>query len=182
MIKHLIYILSISIVVASCSKTTADIVVYGTIRTAEKDKSVVEAVAIKDGKYIYVGDRSGVAAFIKKGFTGIIDHTGKGMVMPGCSEGHAHYLMGNANGYVSYMDGWSNYFGNSLFYDAAKKLDEEGKLNILLGMSYEIESSCKDVDAEIDKAVETKKYTDGHKIRHALTSNRKMSKSYLNNL
>lgn len=71
----------------------ADIVVYGTIRTADTENPVAEAIAIKDGKYIYVGDEAGVAAYIKDGATEVIDHRGKGMVMPGCTDGHSHYTM-----------------------------------------------------------------------------------------
>ena len=71
----------------------ADTVVYGTIRTAETEKPVAEALAIKDGKFVYVGDRSGAAAFVKDGVTRVIDHRGKGMVMPSCTDGHAHYFM-----------------------------------------------------------------------------------------
>ena len=71
----------------------ADTVVYGTIRTAETKNPVAEAIAIKDGKYVYVGDETGVAAFIKDGVTQILDHRGKGMVMPGCTDGHSHYTM-----------------------------------------------------------------------------------------
>ncbi|MCQ2113635.1 MAG: amidohydrolase family protein [Bacteroidaceae bacterium] len=296
----------------------ADIVVYGTIRTAEADGQVAEALAIKDGKFIYVGDKASVKDFIKEGVTEVIDHTGKGMVMPGCFEGHAHYLQGLslefmggltldplndgvdsffeklklayadakkkgkscifgfgwnyftflaqgmptreqldavcpdvavfihdseghkslsnsvclrnagiidaegnilkgeirggkicmdangkpdgllleqavayvrnrglnfdeiltedatvqatltaqqmllANGYVSYMDGWSNFFGTPRYYEVANKLDAAGKLNMLLGMTYEFDSSCDDIDAELVKAVEGKKYTKGH--------------------
>lgn len=306
------------IVAGGCSSKYADTVVYGTIRTAEADNPVAEAIAVKDGKYIYVGDKAGAAAFVKDGATAVIDHTGKGMVMPGCFEGHAHYLMANtmnlmgalsidhgsdgvedfftklkatydeakkagkssiigfgwnyhtflqqgmptrqqldeicpdialfvndseghkglantlclrnagildadgnvligsvrggkismgkdgkpdgllmeqastyvrshginfddvlspeasvkgveatqqmllANGYISYMDGWSNFFGNTAFYDAARDLDAEGRLNVLLGLSYEIESSCSDIDGEIAKAVEVKKYGSSH--------------------
>lgn len=308
---------TVILMTVSCDKV-ADTVVLGTIRTADDTNPVAEAMAVKDGKYIYVGNRSGVEAFIKEGVTQVIDHTGKGMVMPGCTEGHAHYLMGNtmvcmggltishesdnveafmeelktaynkakasgisciygfgwnyhtfvsegipslekldavcpdialyvndseghkglvnslclrnagiidgqgnvlvseirggqicmnedgrpsgllleqagtyvkcngldfrelipldvavealdvsqqmllANGYTAYMDGWSNYFGDTLLYEAAEKMDSEGKLNLMLGMSYEIESSCADVDAEIARAVETKKFTKGH--------------------
>ena len=39
----------------------ADLVVIGTIYTAE-DNEVCGAVAVKDGKYVYVGDREGAAA------------------------------------------------------------------------------------------------------------------------
>ena len=71
----------------------ADTVVYGTIRTAETGNPVAEAFAVKDGKFVYVGDRSGAAAFVKDGVTRVVDHRGKGMVMPSCTDGHAHYLM-----------------------------------------------------------------------------------------
>mgnify|MGYP003308214889 FL=1 len=315
--KKIFYFIAIAILAASCNKA-ADTVVFGTIRTAEESAPTAEAVAIKDGKYIYVGDKAGAEAYIKDGVTQIVDHTGKGMVMPGCFEGHAHYLMGNslgcmgglslhpldddvksffeklklayadakekgkscifgfgwnyltfltqgmptreqldaispdvavfihdseghkslansvclrnagiidddgnvlkgevrggdickdangkpngllleqavayvrnrglnfdeiltdevasqailmsqqmllANGYVSYMDGWSNFFGTPRYYEVANKLDAAGKLNLLLGMSYEFDSSCEDVDTELAKAFEGKKYTKGH--------------------
>ncbi len=67
-----------------------------------------------------------------------------------------------SNGYVSYMDGWSNYFGTNAFYEGAKLLDQAGSLHILLGMSYEIESSCESIQAELKKAKQTKQYTGGH--------------------
>ena len=73
--------------------TFADTVVYGTIRTAETDNPVAEAIAIKDGRYIYVGDEAGVASYIRDGVTQIVDHRGMGMVMPGCTDGHSHYTM-----------------------------------------------------------------------------------------
>ncbi len=81
---------------ASCnSKPTADLVVYGKIFTSDSNK-VVEAFAVKDGKYIYVGDKAGAEAFVEEGKTEVIDHTGKGLVMPGCGNGHAHYSLGFA--------------------------------------------------------------------------------------
>ena len=76
-------------------KTGADLVVYGKIFTSESDQ-IAEAFAVKGGKYIYVGDRKGAEEFIDEGRTEILDHTGKGLVMPSCGNGHAHYLMGYA--------------------------------------------------------------------------------------
>ena len=76
---------------ASCQKIVADLVVYGKIFTAEENK-IVEAFAVKDGKYIYVGDKKGAKAFIKRDKTEVIDYNGKGLVMPSCGNGHAHYL------------------------------------------------------------------------------------------
>ena len=74
--------------------TTADLVVYGKIFTAENNRSA-EAFAVKDGRFIYVGDKRGAEAFINKGKTEIIDYSGKGLIMPSCGNGHAHYSMAN---------------------------------------------------------------------------------------
>ena len=81
---------------ASCKgKTSADLVVYGKIFTAEGNQ-VVEAFAVKDGKYVYVGDKAGAEAFVEEGKTEVIDYSGKGLVMPSCGNGHAHYTLGYA--------------------------------------------------------------------------------------
>ena len=98
---------------AGCSHTTAttltagslyaDLVAYGKIYTAEEiiieapveaeEYRMAEAMAIKGGKYIYVGGKEGAQKFIGKE-TKVIDWTDKGMVMPTCANGHAHYLLG----------------------------------------------------------------------------------------
>lgn len=70
----------------------ADLVVCGKIFTSE-DNKIVEAFAVKDGKFIYVGDKNGAENFIDKN-TEVIDYTGKGLVMPACGNGHAHYSIG----------------------------------------------------------------------------------------
>lgn len=88
----------------SCSKSNeriddkisaADLVVFGKIFTSENNK-IVEAFAVKDGKYVYVGDAEGAASYIKDGSTTVVNHTNKGLVMPSCGNGHAHYMMGYA--------------------------------------------------------------------------------------
>ena len=81
---------------ASCqSNNSADLVVYGKIYTAEGNQ-IVEAFAVKDGKYVYVGDKAGAEAFVEEGKTEVVDYSGKGLVMPGCGNGHAHYTLGYA--------------------------------------------------------------------------------------
>ena len=62
-------------------QTGADLVVYGKVFTAEGNQ-LAEAFAVKDGRYVYVGDRKGAEAFIEAGRTELVDHTGKGLVMP----------------------------------------------------------------------------------------------------
>ena len=54
-------------ILTSCkSKPTADLVVYGKIYTSDSSK-VVEAFAVKDGKYVYVGDKAGAEAYVEEG-------------------------------------------------------------------------------------------------------------------
>ena len=77
----------------SSEATGSDLVVYGKIFTSENNK-IAEAFAVKNGKYVYVGDKKGVESFIEEGKTEILDYTGKGLVMAGCGNGHAHYSMG----------------------------------------------------------------------------------------
>ena len=68
----------------------ADIVVYGKIYTAENG-TMAEAFAVKQDKFVYVGDKEGAASYIGEQ-TRVIDHTGKGLILPGLTEGHGHYL------------------------------------------------------------------------------------------
>jgi predicted amidohydrolase YtcJ len=79
----------------SLERNSADLVVCGKIFTSENNQ-IVEAIAVKDGKYVYVGDKQGVEAFVDPGKTEVVDYTGKGLVMPSCGNGHAHYSIGVA--------------------------------------------------------------------------------------
>ena len=72
---------------------TADTVVYGKIYTSNAAGDYAEAIAVKDGKYVYVGDEAGVKSYIKDGKTKIIDYRDKGLIMAGATEGHGHYAM-----------------------------------------------------------------------------------------
>ena len=64
--------------------SAADIVVHGKIFTSEGNQ-IVESFAVKDGKFIYVGDKKGVENFIEEGKAEIIDYTDKS---------YAHYSVG----------------------------------------------------------------------------------------
>ena len=72
------------------TKKIADLVVYGKIFTSDNDK-VVEAFAVKDGKFVYVGNKEGAAKYVDKN-TKVVDYTDKGLVIPGCTEGHGHFI------------------------------------------------------------------------------------------
>jgi predicted amidohydrolase YtcJ len=64
----------------------------GRIYTVSPLRPWVEALAIRDGKYVYVGDADSVAAFVDDD-TEIIDLNGQ-FVMPGVNETHAHSWQG----------------------------------------------------------------------------------------
>lgn len=73
------------------SKNAADTVLKnGKIYTVDGDQNVVSAVAIKDGKFIFVGDENDkeLNSFIGKE-TEVIDLNGD-MVLPGMFDAHAH--------------------------------------------------------------------------------------------
>ena len=117
----------------SASGSKADLVVYGKIFTSEGDK-IVEAFAVKDGKFVYVGDKKGAEAFIDKGKTEVIDYTGKGLVMPSCGNGHAHYSIGLGIPKVGMMvdfDDTPEKFLNEIVPAAVKKARENGSTAIL---------------------------------------------------
>lgn len=68
-----------------------------------------------------------------------------------------------STGYVSYMEGWSNVFHPSKFYEVANRFDKEGKLKLLLSMSYEVEPWQKDMSEQIDNLASLKmKYETQH--------------------
>ena len=116
----------------------ADLVVYGKIFTSE-DNKIVEAFAVKDGKYVYVGDKKGAETFIEAGRTEVIDYSGKGLVMPSCGNGHAHYSIGVALPIVGTVaiGATPDKFLNELVPSAVKKARETGARSIFgFGWSY----------------------------------------------
>ena len=74
--KQSIYLKMLSCIVMLCAilgtcmvagakdKTCADLVVYGKIFTSENNR-IVEAFAVKDGKFIYVGDKKTLNLLLK---------------------------------------------------------------------------------------------------------------------
>lgn len=70
----------------------ADLVIYGKVYTADKTDKMAEAFAVKDGRFVCVGTRAEMAEYIKDGKTKVVDYTGKGLIIPGCTEGHGHFI------------------------------------------------------------------------------------------
>jgi len=73
--------------------TTADrVLLNGAVYTVDSEHRWAEAVAIKDGKIIYVGDNEGAGAYVSTE-SEIIDLAGQ-MLLPGFHDSHAHILTG----------------------------------------------------------------------------------------
>ena len=49
---------------AESTDTDADLIVYGTIYTSDEEGNFAEAFAVKDGRYLYVGDSKGVKDYL----------------------------------------------------------------------------------------------------------------------
>ena len=95
LITSLLVLTGLTGTMCSCNNSfnvVADLVVKGTIYTAEKENNgEATAFAVKNGKYIYVGDEQGVNKYIKEGKTQVINNN-DGLVIPGATEGHGHFL------------------------------------------------------------------------------------------
>ena len=122
-------------------KSGADLVVIGKIFTSENNQ-MAEAFAVKDGKYVYVGDKAGAEQYILNGKTEVVDYTGKGLVMPGCGNGHAHYSSGFAiktiGTFVGPEDGPEKFL-TEILPAAVKKARENGSKAVFgFGWQYQL--------------------------------------------
>ncbi len=74
---------------AEASSSAPDLIIWGgPIYTADDAKAQVGAVAIKDGRFVYVGDRTGAEALVGEK-TKILPLNGAAL-FPGFVDGHAH--------------------------------------------------------------------------------------------
>ncbi|MCQ2335286.1 MAG: amidohydrolase family protein [Paludibacteraceae bacterium] len=123
--RNIIFPLLLAVVLlAGCKKkneptplsTEADMVVYGKVFTADKAGSMAEAFAVKDGKFVGVGTKADIAKYVKEGKTQVVDFTGKGLVIPGCTEGHGHFvgLDGVARMMPGYKEPYSTLIGSTI--------------------------------------------------------------------
>jgi predicted amidohydrolase YtcJ len=87
------HLFGISLLVASClaTDTPADRAYRnGTVFTADAQNPVAEAVAIRDGRIVYVGSNEGLIRFI--GPATRVTDLKSGFLMPGLVDGHLHPL------------------------------------------------------------------------------------------
>ena len=117
----------------STDRNAADLVVYANIYTSETNKLEATAFAVKDGKYIYVGDQDGAKAYIGTG-TQVVEQK-DGMVMPGCTEAHGHYLTDAVFRQLVYLDPYASFSSQieeiKKYYKANK-----GKISQIIGFGW----------------------------------------------
>ena len=139
-------VISIGMLVGCKSNDSADLVVYGKIFTSEGGQ-IVEAFAVKDGKYVYVGDKAGAEAYIEEGKTEVVDYTGKGLVMPGCGNAHAHYSLGyaiqSAGTVMDRADDVDKFIKEIV--PAAVKKAKDNKANVVFGSGWDMMKFPKDL-------------------------------------
>ena len=89
--KHILLAAIFISLLVSCSKQKSADVIYtnGKIYTVNENQPWAEAVAIKDGKFIKVGNNKDVEA-LEGGETNVIDLKGQ-FVMPGIIDPHIHF-------------------------------------------------------------------------------------------
>jgi predicted amidohydrolase YtcJ len=80
---------------AACGRDGADWVFRGgRVYTADAQRRVADAVAVDDGRIVYVGDAAGVAPFVGAD-TRVVDLAGR-VLLPGFTDAHVHMLEGGA--------------------------------------------------------------------------------------
>lgn len=121
-----------------------DMVVYGTIFTAEQDPAgqpvMAEAMVIRGGKYVYVGSRAGAEPFIKKSMS-VVEHP-YGLIMPSCTDGHAHYIYGFTRDLVGIVFTEDDYKK-----DILSKIEQAAKepQNYIFGSGWELKNLIDDM-------------------------------------
>ena len=92
--KNILFATILISMLIGCSKQETADVIYknGKIYTVNKDQPWAEAVAIKDGKFIKVGNNAEVESLAGKN-TEVVDLKGQ-FVMPGIVDMHAHPFTG----------------------------------------------------------------------------------------
>lgn len=102
MIRRAVLALVVSCLALACGSSgakspatdaPADIVIFGDVRTMVPDSPRADAIAVRDGVIIYVGDASGARALVGKD-TRVVDAAGR-TVLPGFQDAHVHAVTGD---------------------------------------------------------------------------------------
>ncbi|WP_177561089.1 amidohydrolase [uncultured Phascolarctobacterium sp.] len=104
----------------------------GVIYTADNERTMAEALAVAEGKIVYIGDNVGVDQFITE-TTEIVDLQGK-FVLPSFFEGHTHYTKATATVVGINLAGMNT---ESEYVEACRSfIAERPELKVLRGQGY----------------------------------------------
>ncbi len=140
---------------------TANLVVFGNIFTAEKDESgkdiIAQAFVAGGGKFLYVGTETEAEKYIKDGVQ-VVDYRGKGLVIPGCTEGHGHFI--GIDGIARKLPGFREPYANLISTVIPQKM--QAKPGPFLSFGW----NTRDVDkfSENDYAMEIEAVSQGYPI------------------
>ena len=90
--KMIIQSLLIFLFIGCGQKQSADLIVIGNIFTMDADQPTAEAIAIKNGEILFVGNRKTAENY--KRFSTKVYEVPNGMVLPGFIDTHVHLLWG----------------------------------------------------------------------------------------
>jgi predicted amidohydrolase YtcJ len=116
------------------SSDVADMVITNAaVYTVDKDNTIAEAVAVKDGMIVYVGDSAGVEKFTGSS-TKVVDLKG-GAVMPGMVDSHMHPAM-SATSYLFEILLSDCVGKESYLTEIAKFIKEKPDLEVYAGSGF----------------------------------------------
>lgn len=98
--KTTFFIAVLTLTLISCSPSSRDadvdaadrVFLNGAIYTVDEDRSWAEALAIEDGRIVYVGDNTGAGRYIDDATE--VTELRQQMMLPGFHDSHVHILMG----------------------------------------------------------------------------------------
>lgn len=85
-------LLAVALAAPACTRTRADLVVYGRVWTGDSARPWAEGVAVRGAEVAAVGDRGEIARMVGRD-TRVIDN-GQALVTPGFGDSHTHFISG----------------------------------------------------------------------------------------
>ncbi|MDO8666873.1 MAG: amidohydrolase [Gemmatimonadales bacterium] len=85
-------LLAVVLAAPACTRTRADLVVYGRVWTGDSARPWAEGVAVRGAEVAAVGDRGEIARMVGRD-TRVIDN-GQALVTPGFGDSHTHFISG----------------------------------------------------------------------------------------
>lgn len=102
------------------------------VYTADKKRNLASAVAIKDGKFVYVGSDEGVKEYI--GETTVVEDVSGKFIMPSFVEGHAHLTMATSTVVGINLAGYNT---EEHYVGACRKyIEDHPGIKLLRGQGY----------------------------------------------